>query len=538
MQSQQPLIQTGIRGLDEILLGGITPGNVVLVEGTPGTGKTSLGLEFIYRGAMQWDEPGLIVSFEIEPRKLLRDAAGFGWDFQTLRDRGKVHIIYTSPLVLLQELQSHDSVLLQEIARNQARRVLIDGLTPLRLFGETLGGRPYRDSLHLLIESLQTREVTALLTRELPSCPGSGNDFGHEEFLCDTVLNLQHEADGRSAVRSLEIRKSRGQPFIAGRHTLRIESGRGVRVYRRAQSRSAELLEQPTSTVRSSMGVTALDAMLGGGVYAGSVTLVVGISGTGKTVLGVQFLVEGARRGQRGLLVTLDEHPAQIVRNAEGLELGLQAQVDAGRLLIHYEIPYELELDVHFHEITRLIEEHRIERVLIDSIAAYQVDRRADFHNFVYALTTYLKNRLVTTVYNFESPELLGVSQISLELKASTIVDNIVLLNYVEIGNRLRRAITVPKARGSAPVRDTREYVIRAGGIHLVNNDQADGEAVPQLPFSYYYGVLARSPSRRSPVIDEQVFSGQEPPESTPPLDEGEGQAAPVRNEPLQEDSK
>src|SRR3954464_8724907 len=121
------LIKTGIAGLDDILLGGIKQGNVLLVEGAAGVGKTTLGLEFIYRGVVEFDEPGLIISFELSPQKLLRDAAGFGWNFEELDRQGKLKIIYTSPLVLLNELQSHDSLLMNEVDRIGARRLFIDG---------------------------------------------------------------------------------------------------------------------------------------------------------------------------------------------------------------------------------------------------------------------------------------------------------------------------------------------------------------------------------------------------------------------------
>jgi circadian clock protein KaiC len=520
------IIHTGITGLDDILLGGIKQGNILLVEGAPGTGKTTLGLEFIYRGVANFGEAGLIITFELSPDKLLRDAAGFGWNFHALEREGKLKIIYTSPLVVLQELQSHDGLLMTEMRRLDAKRILIDGLTPLKIFGELFNGRPFRDSLHLLVESLQRQGVTAMLTREIPASEMTrAGEFSHEQFVCDTILTLRSEPRGRSNIRSIEISKSRGQDFITGRHTLRIEADRGVRVYQRAQARPrGPIVEQPTSTKRSSLGVQAVDEMIGKGVFDGSVTLVVGVSGTGKTVLGVQFLVEGAKQGKRGLLVTLDEHPAQIMRNAESLNLDLQKYVDNGTVHVYYESPQELELDVHFHNITRLMDEHKIERVLIDSLAAYRFHETnlREFHDFIYALTTHFKDRLITAFLNYESPELLGVSQISEDLKASTIVDNIILLNYVEFSNRLRRAITVPKARGSAPQRVTREYTIQRGGIvlHPTISDEADFESVPQLPFSSYYGVLARSPARRSPVIEEYVMTGKELPETDVVVDE------------------
>ena len=512
------LIHTGVSGLDDILLGGIRQGNVLLVQGAPGTGKTTLGLEFIYRGVSAYDEPGLIVTFELSPEKLLRDAAGFGWDFEALEASGSLKIVYTSPLVILQELQSHDGLLMSEIRRLGVKRVLIDGLTPLKLFGELFNGRPFRDSLHLLVESLQRQDVTAMLTCEITDVAATTGTVSHEQFVCDTILTLRNDPRGRSHVRSIEIAKSRGQDYVGGRHTLRIESGQGVRVYQRAQARTKPPREQPTSTKRSSLGVPAIDEMIGRGVFDGSVTLVVGVSGVGKTVLGVQFIVEGARQGKAGLIVSLDEHPAQMMRNAEGLGLELQRYVDEGLVHIHYESPQELELDVHFDRITTLMDEFGCKRVLIDSLAAYrtqETDTR-EMRDFIYALTTHMKDRLITGFVNYESPELLGVSQISEDLKASTIVDNIVLLNYVEFSNRLRRALTVPKARGSAPQRTTREYTIQLGGIQLVPATPSDSdEAVPQLPFSSYYGILARSPARRSPLIEESLFAGRDLPEGT-----------------------
>jgi circadian clock protein KaiC len=129
---ESALIQTGISGLDAIFRGGIPKGNVLLVEGAAGTGKTLLGIEFIYRGATQYDEPGLIVTFEVSPRRLMRDAAGFGWNLEELQQQNKVKLIFTSPQVLSQELRSPDSLLLETAAEMDAQRIFIDGISLLR----------------------------------------------------------------------------------------------------------------------------------------------------------------------------------------------------------------------------------------------------------------------------------------------------------------------------------------------------------------------------------------------------------------------
>jgi circadian clock protein KaiC len=505
------LVKTGITGLDEVLHGGIPRNNNLLVEGPPGSGKTTFGLGFIYHGALDYDEPGAIVSFELDPAKLMRDAAGFNWDLQGMIDQGKIKIIQTSPAVLLNEFRSEDGAFAASLVAMGAKRLLVDGLTPLRLYAEA-NDMPFREDVHLLIEGLTRLGVTTMMTAEKDESPSGV--FAHERFVFDTIVSLTLGEARRRAHRRLTVTKSRGQDFIGGSHTMRIEPTVGVHVYRRAQSRPVTSPDQPTSEERLSTGSPAIDKMMDGGMYKGSVTLVSGISGTGKTVLSVQFLSNAVKTGHKTLLVSLDEHPRQLIRNAQSLGFDLQGLIDAGDLFIHYESPLELELDVHFDRIVKLVEKEQIDCVVLDSIAVYEMTSANEVADYLYALASFFKNRLATTVFNYESPELLGVSQISEELKGSHLVDNIILLNYVEISTVLRRALAVPKVRGSRNVQVTREYEIGVGGLLLLDESASDAQAVPQLPFSSYYGLLSRSPSRQSPVIEEALASGASLPDS------------------------
>jgi circadian clock protein KaiC len=174
--AERDLIQTGIYGLDELFLGGILKGNLILIEGAVGTGKTLLGMEFIYRGITERDEPGIIVVFETSPRKIIRDAAGFGWDLDDLQQRNKLKIIFTSPQVLDQELRSPESLLLETAAKMGAQRIFIDGISLLRSLSTGneatgTGAASYRELLQQLIDGLQRENLTAVLSHEIPPSP-------------------------------------------------------------------------------------------------------------------------------------------------------------------------------------------------------------------------------------------------------------------------------------------------------------------------------------------------------------------------------
>src|SRR5947209_3127890 len=203
-------IQTGISGLDQIFLGGVLKGNLILVEGAAGTGKTLLGVEFIYRGITEHDEPGIIVVFETSPRKLIRDATGFGWNLDELQQRNKLKIIFTSPQVLDQELRSPDSLLLETAATIGAQRIFIDGISLLRTLStgngaSGNGSASYRELLQQLIEGLQRENLTAMLSHEVLAHQQESAALAGAEFLADTVIILKRGALDRSILRSLEI---------------------------------------------------------------------------------------------------------------------------------------------------------------------------------------------------------------------------------------------------------------------------------------------------------------------------------------------
>jgi circadian clock protein KaiC len=499
--SESDLIKTGIKGLDPILLGGIARTNVILVQGVTGTGKTLMGLEFVYNGIVKYDEPGLVVVFETSPDKLVRDAAGFGWNLEELQERKKLQVIFTSPQVLDQELRSSDSVLLQTAVEMGAQRIFIDGIGLLRSsVGDHARRGAFRELLQQLMESLNRENLTAMLSLEVGTAPDSIAVVETIDFLADTVIHLGRERHGRHMRRSLEIIKSRGQDYEAGEHTLRITPGRGLEVFRRVQAPLRENTKnQPTSgTMRSVIGVEAVDTLIGGGVFDGSTTMVVGVSGAGKTVLATQILREGAmKQKKRGLLISLDEHPAQIIRNAQTLGLNLDEQIADGTIQILFESPQELDVDVHYARIVQLVEEHDIQRMVIDGMTSYStaIGEVSVYRDFFHAIVAYSKQRLMTTFFNYENPEFLGISSYMPDFPVSSIVDNLILMSLVEINNSLHRCMSVVKSRGSKHSFDTREFVIGQGGISLVPIEK---NLVPAQPLQSYSSLLSRAPTRTS----------------------------------------
>ena len=499
--SKEGLIKTGVKGLDSILLGGIPRTNVVLLQGVTGSGKTLMGLEIIYHGIVQYNEPGIIVVFETSPNKILRDAAGFGWNLDELQDQKKLQIVFTTPQVFDQELRSADSLLLETANEMGAQRIFVDGIGLLnRDVGGISGERGgYRELLQQLIESLNRENLTAILSLELGSAPNSIATVEMTDFLADTVIQLGRERKGRRTQRSLEVLKSRGQDYESGEHTMQITDRQGLQIFRRVQAPSRVGSKQPTSsTMRSVIGVEAVDTLIGGGIFDGSTTMVVGISGVGKTVLGTQILREGAlKQKTRGLLISLDEHPAQIIRNAQTLGLNLEEQVADGTIQIMFESPQELDVDAHYTRIIKLIEEHDIQRMVIDGMTSYStaIGEIAVYRDFIHAIVAFSKQRLMTSFFNYENPEFLGVSSYMPDFPLSSIVDNLVLMSLVEINNSLHRCISVVKSRGSKHSFDTREFVIGHGGISLVPLEK---NLVPAVPLQGYSSLLSRAPTRLS----------------------------------------
>jgi circadian clock protein KaiC len=504
VSSKFDLLRTGVSGLDAILSGGIPRGNVILLEGAIGTGKTTMGTEFVYRGASEFGEPGVIVVFEVSPDKLARDMAGFGWDLEALEREQRLKVIYTTREVFRQELQQSDSMLLDEAQKIGAKRIFIDGAAGLL---GVRGQDDSREAFHILAQGLQRANLSAMLALEAVSLGPSTAPL-YEESIADTVIRLRLEEVMRAVVRSVEIAKSRGHDFQMGRHSFRIVDGQGIEVYRRVQaprkaSRDRAAAFDPSSRVTT--GVPGLDELVNGGYFLGSTTVVGGISGAGKSVMALHYLGEGARQGERSLLLTLDEQVPQVLRNAASIGIDLQPAIERGVVRLYYDAPQELEIDAHFHKIEQIIEEFKPRRVVIDSLATYGSALGTEgrvFRDFFHALIALMKEHQIAAIYNHENPEMFGISSMMGEFAMSSLVDNILLLNFVELGDTFRVALTIGKMRANPVNRASHEVEITDGkGMRVLPRKLPD--VMPQSVFSRYHSLISRAPERRSPQQPE-----------------------------------
>ena len=497
--SESNRVKTGISGLDAILTGGIPRGNIILLEGEIGTGKTTMGVEFVYRGIVELGEPGVIVVFEMSPDKLVRDAAGFGWDLPALERSQKLKVIYTTREVFRQELQQADSLLIEEANRIGARRIFIDGTAALL---PPDSGQDSRETFHILVQGLQRESLTAVMALEAAVLNAGNYPSLHEESIADTVIKLRKDDVQRATSRSIEIVKSRGQPFQMGRHSFRIVEDRGIEVYRRVQAPRPPSRDRASAfdpSTRVTTGVPGLDPLVNGGYFLGSTTVMAGISGVGKTVMGLQFIAEGARRGERSLLLSLDEQVPQLLRNAASIGMDLQKEIDRGIVKMHYDTPQEIDIDFHFHTIEQIVETFKPKRVLIDSLSTYATSLGVQgrlFRDFFHALVALMKEHQIAAIYNHENPEMLGMSSMMGEFRMSSLVDNIILMNFIELGDTFRRGLTVGKMRSNPVNHSTHECEVVNGEGMRVLPRQLPAMA-PKMAFSSYHALISRSPERR-----------------------------------------
>ncbi len=318
-------VRTGIEGLDQLLYGGILRGDSLLVAGAPGTGKTSLGMQYLYNGATEYNEPGLFITFEEFPERIYRDAESFGWDFRALEEGGKLKVLFTSPEVLQQDIIRDEGFVGEMIAEIGATRAVVDSISHME--GAAEQSRKFRESVYGLVNALKAASLTAVLTRELSEEEDIG--AGPEEFVADSLILLTRGYVTGHRMRFVEVIKSRGTPHIAVPSLYLI--GRGGLTIMPPFQEPFYRFEEAVST-----GIRALDDLLGGGIPYGSFYLMEVDVDLHQDLFDASFAMEALETGDRyvRLAAASDKHSRwRALMKSAGLEAKLKKGLDSGQVV-------------------------------------------------------------------------------------------------------------------------------------------------------------------------------------------------------------
>jgi len=318
-------VRTGIDGLDQLLHGGFLRGDAVLVAGSPGSGKTSLGMQFLYNGITKYGEPGLFITFEEFPERIYRDAKSFGWDFPGLEEEGKLKVLFTSPEVLQQDIIRDQSLVTEMITEIKARRAVVDSVSHLHDSG--MDYRQYREAVYGLVNALRREALTSMLIRELSDRQQLGE--GPEEFIADGLLLLSGWYVGNHFMRFVEVVKSRGSPHIAI-PSLFTFTPEGIRVLPPFQTPFYRF-EEAVST-----GIPQLDDLLGGGIPSGAFYLMEIDAALHQDILDAGFAKEALAAGDIYVRIAgqSDERSRwRALMRTAGLEEGLQQGIAGGQVI-------------------------------------------------------------------------------------------------------------------------------------------------------------------------------------------------------------
>ena len=445
------LFATGVEGLDRILRGGFARQSIILAEGAPGTGKSLLGMEFVLSGAKRFGEPGLAVLFDSSPTALAHAAASFGWELDVLKAENRLRVIFTTRKIFVEEIHQTDSVLREEARAIGARRLFIDGLVP----GAFATAENVRDGLHNLAAVLRQEQLTTMLALDVPEDGMARPAMTAAELVADMVIRLRTGMDRGTVTRSIEIVKSRSQACDLGAHRLRIVAGKGIEISPRVQSvrdRARSLAAGYDPHTRVPTGIPGLDALVNGGLFLASATLLCGPAGTGKSLAGLQFLADGARRGEPGMLLSIEEPPSQVVANAAAVGIDLPSLIAQGLLHVWYPESDEFDVDPHFERLEQRLQTLRPRRLVVDSVSAYAASVDVSprmLRDLIQSAVGILKTHRVTSLYIAELHAVYGLGRALGEMAPSSLFDNIVTLRRESRVRPSRLSMEIVKLRAN-----------------------------------------------------------------------------------------
>jgi circadian clock protein KaiC len=455
---------TGIKGLDEITGGGLPMGRPTLVCGGTGCGKTLLAMEFLIRGATEFGEPGVFMSFEEKSEELTKNFASLGFDLDDLQSRNKIALDYVhidkSEIEETGEYDLEGLFIRLGLAIDSigAKRVVLDTIEALfsGLENETV----LRAELRRLFRFLKEKGVTAIVTGEQGE--RTLTRYGLEEYVADCVIFLNHTVSQQIATRRLRIIKYRGSSHGTNEYPFLIDDD-GFSV----MPISSLGLTHRASLERISSGVPRLDTMLGGkGYYRGSSILVSGTAGTGKSSLAAHFVDAACRRGERCLYFAFEESQSQIIRNMRSIGIDLEQWIDKGLLRFQNSRPTLYGLEMHLVSMHKAVEEFKPDVVVVDPISNLMVSAsETEVKSMLSRLIDFLKMKEITAFCSDLTTT--GGSLERTEVGISSLMDTWILLQAMEGSGERNRGIYILKARGIAHSNQVREYLLTSEGIQL-----------------------------------------------------------------------
>ncbi len=459
-----PKCPTGIQGLDEITLGGLPLGRPTLICGGAGCGKTLLGIEFLVRGALVHNEPGVFIAFEETAEELAQNVRSLGFDLDDLIKKKKLGVDYV--YIERSEIEETGEYDLEglfirlgyAIDSIGAKRVVLDTLETL--FSGLSNVAIVRAELRRLFRWLKEKGVTTIITAERGD--GTLTRHGLEEYVADCVLSLDHRVAGQISTRRLRVVKYRGSPHATNEFPFLIDEG-GISVL----PITSLQLQHQASTERMSSGVPAMDAMLGGqGFFRGSSVLLSGTAGVGKTSLSCHAVDACCRRGERCLYFAFEESEAQLFRNMRSIGLDLEPWVKKGLLRFQVARPTMNGLEFHLTSIYKQVETFRPRLVIVDPITSFlSSGTDAEASSMMIRLVDYLKSRQITALLTNLNHAGSALEQTNVSI--SSLIDTWLLLQDLELNGERNRGLYILKSRGMAHSNQIREFLLTSKGIQL-----------------------------------------------------------------------
>lgn len=475
-------LSTGIAGLDDVLQGGLHRDRLYLVEGDPGTGKTTLALQFLLEGVRN-GERGLYVTLSESKRELEGVAASHGWDIsgfpifemtpseEELRPEAQYTVFHPSEV----ELSDTTTRVLQEVERVKPQRVVIDSLSELRMLArESLR---YRRQILALKRYFSGKNCTVLL---LDDRTAEANDLQLQSIAHGVIIMQSLHREFGIKRRRLEVRKMRGARYREGFHDFTIETG-GVTVYPRLVA-----AEHRTGFKREviSSGVPSLDALFGGGIDSGTSTLLMGPAGCGKSTVALRYVVSAAERGGSAVVFSFDEIQATLLGRAQSLGMDLKKYVDNGQVVLHQIDPAEISPGEFVARAREAAEKACL--VVIDSLNGLTNAMPGEEFLMLqlHELLSYLSQRGVLTLMTLAQSGFIG-SQMHTPVDVSYLADSVLLFRYFEAGGAVHQALSVVKKRSGPHERTIRELSFGPEGVVV-------GRALQQFD-----GILTGTPRYR-----------------------------------------